>query len=70
MGEEGESVDFRMLERLYVICEAEKMDIEFMENNANREEVGDQKKGPGTDLWGTPVMTGERLDLKDLRCMN
>lgn len=29
-----------------------------------------KRRGPRTDPWGTPEVTGEGWDLKDLSCMN
>ena len=28
------------------------------------------RRGPRTDPWGTPVVTGEGFEVKDLSCMN
>lgn len=38
-----------------------EMDIEFM-NIAIGEKVEEEKKGPGTEPWGTPVMNGAELE--------
>lgn len=45
----------------YVIHEVMEMDIEFM-NIAIGEKVEEEKKGPGTEPWGTPVMNGLELE--------
>lgn len=38
------------------------MDIEFMKNVSKGEKVGEEKKVPRTEPWGTPGMTGEEWE--------
>lgn len=42
-----------------------KLMLNTWENITQEEEVGDEEKGPWTELWGTPGLTGEGWDMKE-----
>lgn len=41
------------------------MDAVFLQDTAKGKVVYDKKKGPRTEPWGTPVLTGEDCDVND-----